>query len=113
MNPSHSASVVGLYARGSRCAALAALAVLLLLLLLPQLLLPLGKFLSESPGSLIHHPMLVRVSWAGGHQGCTTSYGRQSLNMQELLECRSFNIIYRRPSESWRGLPVPKLLVGR
>lgn len=59
MNPSHSASVVGLDARSSRCAALAALPPL------PLLLLPLGKFLSGGPGSLIHHPMLIRVSWAG------------------------------------------------
>lgn len=60
MNPSHSASVVGLDARSSGCAALAAAA--LLLLPLPP---PLWKNLTGGPGSLIHHPMLVRVSWAG------------------------------------------------
>lgn len=59
MNPSHSASVVGLDAGSSRCTALAALLVLVLLLL------PLRKILTEGRGSLIHHPMLVRVSWAG------------------------------------------------
>lgn len=64
MNPSHSASVVGLDAGSSRCTALAALLVLVLLLL-PVLLPPLRKILTEGPGSLIHHPMLVRVSWAG------------------------------------------------
>lgn len=56
MNPSHSVSVVGLNKRSSRYAALP----------LPLPLPPwLRKFLSEGQGSLIHHPMLVRVSWAG------------------------------------------------
>ena len=67
MNPSHSASVVGLDAGSSRYAAL----TLLLPLLLPLLLLYLTKkILSEGPGSLIHHPMLGQSQLGRGHQGC-------------------------------------------
>lgn len=53
MTPSHSVSVVGLDAGSSRCAAL-----LMLVALLER------NFHFAGQGSLIHHPMLVRVSWA-------------------------------------------------
>lgn len=102
MNPSHSVSVLGLDAGSSRDAALT-----LIMLQFKK------KILSEGSGSLIHHPMLGQSQLGRGLQGCTTSYGRRSLNVQDLPECRSFNIIYCRPSEGWHGWPVPKLLVGR